>query len=109
MGVIKNRLPNAAAIRGFPNAPARRTEVIFVRLPGDAGNRRHAAGAMWANKAPTHAGIQVGTDLLGTRDWHTSSKRQHCRKQQQRMRTRPGIEKSDHTPCSGPHGILAVM
>src|SRR5882762_3838348 len=56
--LVEERIPRAAAVRGFPNATGHGAKVIGIRLAGDAGDGQDASPAKGTDQAPFHAGVR---------------------------------------------------
>src|ERR1700756_5512313 len=59
---VENREPNLTCVGGFPDAAAGSGHVVGGWVAGDAGYAGDASGAVRADEAPAHGGIEAGVD-----------------------------------------------
>ena len=67
--LVEDREPDFTCVGGFPDAAAGSGHVVGGWVAGDAGDAGDASGAVRADEAPAHGGIEAGIDGAASDCW----------------------------------------
>ena len=102
--LVRHRRPGEAAIGRFPNAAGNRSEIISLRIAGDARYCERASAAKRTDLAPLHCLQCIFIERLRTQSRASQSNQKH--RQQERNKLSSNV--SDHSSSSPPKAFVCT-